>query len=607
MKKKKEEIEFTFEAKKIPSSPGCYLFWGKDEKLLYVGKAKDLRKRVSSYFQKKKDVSARIEYMVSRIEKIETRTVNSEIEALVLENNLIKEFQPRFNVRLRDDKNFVYLRITNEDLPKMEITRRLIRDGSYYIGPKTSAKEFRETVRFCQKFFRIRMTRSSLDYYPHVAAGGFDDDPENYRKNVEMMKQFLSGKTDEVLKQLNEKMMKFAGEKNFEAAARMRDLIKSIHASTQKQTVQLGDNVNRDFVHFIRDEHNAYFVRIAFREGRLLDQNEVVFAAEEVASDEEILEGFLMQFYEKIHTPPQEIYVPLNLENAEKIESFLSKEIFEGEKIALHIPQKGIKREVLEIAHKNAKHFHERKKVEALSHAQNFATALPELAEILELKNPPRRMECFDISHLGGTSTVASQVVFIDGEPKKSEYRRFTVKTLPDGKIDDFSSMQEVLSRRFARKNDKRYSEKFPDLIVIDGGKGQLSSVLKAVEQCKKEKYFPRNFDIKKQIISLAKKEEQIFRVGISDPLELPYDSAPLKLLQRIRDEAHRFAISFNRSVREKKATKSVLDEIPGIGGLTRKKLIQIFGSVAGVREANDTELLKILSEKQLKNLRKNL
>lgn len=545
--------------------------------------------------------------MVSKIARIEPRVVNSEMEALIMENNLIKEFQPRFNVRLRDDKNFVYLRITNENFPKMEITRRIIRDGSIYIGPKTSVKEFRETVRFCQKFFRVRMTRSSLDYYPHVAAGGFEDDPAEYQKNVDLMIEFLKGKTKPVLQNLQQKMHRFAGEKNFEAAARMRDLIQSVEKSTESQTVQLTDPVNRDFVHFVRDERNAYCVRIAFREGKLLNQNEVVLAAEKDIPDEEVLEGFLMQFYEKVYDAPDEIYLPLKPEDREKIQEFLSSEIFPEHSVKIFVPQRGVKKEVLLIAQKNAKNFAERKKIEALSHAENFSKALPELSEALDLKNSPRRIECFDISHFSGEATVASQVVFIDGEPKKSEYRRFRIKTLEKGKIDDFAAMKEVLSRRFARKDDKRFAEKFPDLIVIDGGKGQLSSVLKGVEEAKKEKIFPRKFSPKKQIIALAKREEQIFRPEKKEPLELPYDSAALKLLQRIRDEAHRFAIGFNRSTRKKQATQSILDTIPGIGNTTRKKLIQKFGSIAGVKQATEKQLREILNEKQFKNLKKNI
>ena len=296
------EPPFRFQAKKIPTQPGCYLFWGKDKNLLYIGKAKNLRKRVGSYFRKT-DKTPKIELLTKKITRIETRTVESEMEALILENNLIKEFRPRFNIRLRDDKNFVYLRITNEKFPKMEITRRLVHDGSDYIGPKTSVKEFRETVRFCQKFFRVRMVRSSLDYYPLRVSGKLDLNEDEYQKNVEMMKQFLRGKTKEVRNRLQEKMMKFAAEKNFEAAARTRDLIKFIEVSTQKQTVQFSDTVNRDFLHFIHEGNTAYFVRIAFRNGKLLNQNEVEFRAEEFFRDAEIIEAFLLQFYEKYTSP----------------------------------------------------------------------------------------------------------------------------------------------------------------------------------------------------------------------------------------------------------------------------------------------------------------
>jgi len=603
---KTKEKKFSFRSARIPTDPGCYLFWDKNDQLLYVGKAKHLRKRVSSYFGKK-TTSPRIELMTSKIMKIETRTVGSDMEALILENNLIKEFQPRFNVRLKDDKNFVYLRITNEDFPKMEITRRLVRDGSTYIGPKTSAKEFRETVRFCQKFFRIKMTKASLDYYPLVITGGLENDQESYNKNVKMMTQFLRGQTSEVLKILTEKMKKFAVEKNFEAAAKTRDTIQSIEASTRKQTVQFDDNVNRDFVHFVRHENAAYIVRIAFRQGKLLDQNEFSFRAEEFLSDQEILESFLLQFYEKVQEMPSEIFVPVQLDDAEKTAQFLSEHFGNNEKMTILIPQRGEKKIVLDMTGKNAKLFTERKLLEEESHAQNFAKALPRLAEALNLKEVPRRMECFDISHLGGTSTVASQVVFISGEPKKSEYRRFTVKTLPDGKVDDFAAMNEILARRFARKDDKKFAEKFPDLIVIDGGKGQLSSVMKAVARFSKAKSFPKNFRPTKQIIALAKREEEIFLPNKKEPIELPFDDPALKLLQRIRDEAHRFAISFHRSVRDKKAIKSVLDDIPLIGGLTKKKLLQAFGSVGEIKKADKKDLLKVLSPKQLESLKKNL
>jgi len=421
------------------------------------------------------------------------------------------------------------------------------------------------------------------------------------------MTQFLRGQTGEVLKILTEKMKKFAVEKNFEAAAKTRDTIQSIEASTRKQTVQFDDDINRDFVHFVRHENAVYIVRIAFRRGKLLDQNEFSFRAEEFISDQEILESFLLQFYEKVQEMPSEIFVPVQLDDAEKTAQFLSEHFGNNEKMTILIPQRGEKKIVLDMTGKNAKLFTERKLIKEESHAQNFAKALPRLAETLNLKEVPRRMECFDISHLGGTSTVASQVVFINGEPKKSEYRRFTVKTLLDGQIDDFAAMNEILARRFARKDDKKFAEKFPDLIVIDGGKGQLSSVMKAVTRFSKAKSFPKNFRPTKQIIALAKREEEIFLPNKKEPIELPFDDPALKLLQRIRDEAHRFAISFHRSVRDKKAIKSVLDDIPLIGGLTKKKLLQTFRSVGEIKKMSDKDLLTVLNKKQLENLKKNL
>ncbi len=644
--KKKKPTPFKFTSKEIPTNPGCYLFWDKNEKLLYVGKAKNLRKRVSTYFQKTKK-SPRLEKLVKSITKIETRTVNSEMESLILENNLIKEFRPWYNVLLRDDKNFLYLRLTNEDFPRMETTRKIVRDGSFYFGPKTSAKKLRATTQFCQKVFQIRTCRLEmtgrrgdvtspssdiesdtapcrppeitsnpekrslpcLDFHIKKCAAPCSGEisMEEYQKSVNAMKQFLRGNTREVIKSLQEKMMKFAEEKNFEAAGKTRDLIQSIELSTEKQNVQFEDLINRDFIHFEKTETSVFFVRIAFRNGKFLDQNEIEFQSKNTdIPDAELLGNFITQFYERIDEPPREICIPVEIEEKEELESFLSSQFFDDQKIEIHTPQKGSKKEVLQIAQKNAKNFAEKTALETASHAENFAKALPELAEELNLKNPPKRMECYDISHLGGTHTVASQVVFVDGEPKKSEYRRFKVKTLPDGKIDDFASMHEILGRRFSKISvdaPNLGASNIPDLIIIDGGKGQLSAVMKAVKDFK----FPKKFDPQTQIIALAKQEEQIFRPGEPDPIELPLDSPALKLLQRIRDEAHRFAISFNRNLREKSVVKSILDEVEGIGPSTKKKLLQTFGSVGDIKKASEAELLKVVSRKQLENLRKVL
>jgi len=319
----KDEKEFKYKSKEIPTDPGCYLYWDKDDKLLYVGKAKNLRKRVSSYFQKTKK-SPKTALMLKKITRIETRTVNSEIEALILENNLVKQYKPKFNVLLRDDKNFLYLRITNEDEPKLEITRRVIKDGSTYFGPKTSSKEFRRTIKFCQKYFHAKMVRSNQDYYINQLLGT-EITPEEYRANIDRMKRFLKGNTKEIVAELTEKMKQFAVDRNFEAAARMRDTIASIDESTQRQTVEFTDLIDRDFVDYAISDNKVYLIRLAFRQGKLRDSNELVFKASEFSEPAEILTSFLLQFYEKVTEPPREIYLPETLEDKETLEQALSE------------------------------------------------------------------------------------------------------------------------------------------------------------------------------------------------------------------------------------------------------------------------------------------
>lgn len=748
------DTSFNFKPKEIPTDAGCYLYWDTEGKLLYVGKAKNLRKRVSSYFQKTNQ-TPKTQLMVSKITKIETRSVSTEIEALILENNLIKEYRPRFNILMRDDKNFLYLRVTNEEEPKLEMVRRVVKDGSTYIGPKTSARDFRDTIKFCQKFFGVKMVKPGQDYYINQLTG-HEVSIEDYQTNIERMKRFLKGNTSEIKKEIREKMMRFAQEQKFEAAAKLRDTLESIEKSTQKQTVEFSDMIDRDFVNFHRDGKNIYLVRMAFRQGRFRDLNQLKFRGEELNEDTDVIRQFLAQFYEKVTDFPREILIPVELSDAQAIESFLSQTFFSGQRVELIVPQIGNKMKVMKLAQMNARNQAEKAKVAALSQAENFSKALPELAEALKLPKPPERIECYDISHLSGTHTVASMVVFENGKPKNSEYRRFKIKSLEKDKVDDFASMEEVLRRRFIRTQpkpkhdsplemkpvesesdwkqyhriretevflphfgedfeyDKEHKDEFkpknhpmvfcleneivgvvrldhstktrltmrvfgfdkahqgkghgtvalqlleqyaldqgfksvvlnahesaikfyeknnyekdfwkgdgrpehtnpmgkklvvhkekwvlPDLVVIDGGKGQLSSALKIFKDIDIE-----GFDPKTQVISLAKREEQIFRPGKSVPIELSFDSAALKLLQRLRDEAHRFAISFNRSLRAKSQTKSILDEISGIGGTTKKKLMQAFETVSGIREASDEALLEVLNKKQLESLRRQL
>jgi len=635
----RQMAKFNFNSKKIPTEAGCYLFFDEKNEILYIGKAKNLRKRVSSYFQKTKK-SQKIERLIQKIAKIETRITNSEVESLILERNLIREFRPKFNFLLRDDKNFLYLKITREAFPRMEITRKIVRNGDFYFGPKTSAKGFRATVNFLQKVFGIRSCRVEildgkvvknpenrkipcLDFHVKKCAGACSGEisREEYAVAVRDAKRFLRGRTSEILKNLREKMMKFANERNFEAAAKIRDLISGIEVSTERQSVQFLPNFDADFVNFFRDENSVFFARILFRGGRFIDQNEVEFQARGDGDGEEILEQFLTQFYEKVDEIPAEIFLPKFPSGRENLEKFLSKNLENPTKIS--VPTRGDKKKIVEMAEKSAKNFAERSKIEKMSASENFSRAIPELAEILNLKKL-RRVECFDVSHFFGRQTVASQVVAVDGRPARGEYRKFRVKSLAEGKIDDFAAMAEVLGRRFknlAKSEPKNEIEdgsgdsatekreksvpKIPDLIVLDGGKGQLSAVMKLFSRG--EVRAPDGFDPELQIIALAKREEEIFRPGVADSIKLPLNSPALQFLQRIRDEAHRFAITFQKKSREKSATKSVLDEIPGIGVATKRKLLKKFGSARGVREASDAELREVLNSRQISELRERV
>jgi len=600
---------FSFNPKKIPVDAGCYLFYDSEDQLLYVGKAKNLRKRVSSYFQKEHE-SERTKVMTKKISRIETQKVNNENEALILENELIKQKLPRYNVKLRDDKNFLYLHVTGDQEPKMEITRRIdTKSSGTYFGPKTNTKATRNLARFCQKFFGIRMVRPSDDYYPLLVKNKFKT-PEEYRESVGMMKKFLRGNTTEIEKILREKITKFAEKKNFEAAAKTRDTLQSILTSSEKQRIIFEEKINGDFLNFFRQKDRVFLVRISFRGGKWIDQNEIEFSAQHFETDAEILEKIIIDWYPRVTDLPNVIALPEALENEGRLINFWQEKIASTGTIKFFYPQKGNKKAILDLAKKSAENFCHTSNIEAMSHAEVFSLSLPDLAKALQRKKPLTRIECYDVSHFSGMATVASGIIFLHGEPKKSEYKRYHIKSLPLGKIDDFASMAEVISRRFAPPEGKIAKKKFrdslPDLIIIDGGKGQLSAALEAFDALQKplKKY---RLNGKKLFIGLAKKEEEVFFPEKSEPLRIPHSRPALKLLQRIRDEAHRFAITFNRSVREKSAKKSVLDEISGIGPTTKKKLLQTFGSVGDIRKADDEALLNVLNQKQLQSLRSEL
>ncbi|MCB9809613.1 excinuclease ABC subunit UvrC [Candidatus Peribacteria bacterium] len=630
------EAPFHYDRTLIPASPGCYLYYDAAGELLYVGKAKHLRKRVSSYFSGTKK-SQRIQLMVSKIARIETRIVQSEMEALILENNLIKSCAPKFNVLLRDDKTFLYLRITKDPVPRIMVTRRIVRDGSFYMGPRTNSRALRKTLRLCQQLFGIRTCRLQMttdednrvtvtanperrslpcmDYHIRRCTGpcAGEISVTDYQQRLQQMKQFLRGDTRAVKTTLLEKMQTAVSTQAYEAAAKYRDLLQSIDDTVQRQQVEFTDGITRDFLHYARHEdpmgRNVHGVRLSFRGGKLLDQTPLRLTASADTPDEEIITQCLLQFYAAVDELPRELYVPALPEDNEALLDYLQQVTGTPYRCHLHVPQKGEKRRILELAQRNAAHAAEKDAIEQQSHSQVFSRAVPSLTAALGLDTPPRRIECYDISHLGGTHTVASQVVFLDGEPQKSQYRRYKIQSLTEGQIDDYQAMYEVLSRRFARLEDRggSFADRTPDLIVIDGGAGQLSRVLDAVRDYGASHPFPEGFNPAEQIIALAKQEEAIYRVGEREPLILGTDHPAVQLLQRVRDEAHRFALSYNRNLRAKAQVKSQLDAVPGIGPQTKKKLLQRFGSVRGVRVAEETALREILTEKQLESLRQML
>ena len=625
---KPEKKPAVFVPKLIPQTPGCYLFFDKHDQVIYVGKAKKLRPRVASYFRGK-NKSPKLTHLVNQIARIETRTVNSDVEALIMENNLIKSHQPKFNVLMRDDKSFLYLRITRDPIPKLEITRRLVRDGSFYFGPKTSAKSFRRTVNFCQKIFGLRTCRLQMSLQEGVVQ--VDKNPEkrrlpcidfdlqkcsgpctneisaeNYAQQVEHLKKFLRGDTAETLKSLQQRMETQAQRRHFEAAAKTRDLMQSIEISTVPQLVQSLDRVSRDVWGIKTHQEKIYLVRLAFRHGKLLDQSEISFRSlsPETSEAAHLMHG-LWQFYERTDDWPAEILLPLPLEDAEVFVPAINQEIFRGKMVKFWTPQRRKGSELVALANKNARLWAEKSAVEEASHRATMTEALPALTEALGFAEPPERIEGYDISHFGGTGTVASMVVMVNGELRPNQYRRFKLKSLAEGQIDDFQSMREILWRRLRRQKDGSFATQFPDLIMLDGGLGQLNAGIQIL-QAEKEK-LPENFEPTERVIALAKREETIFRGNSETPLSLDLNHPGLKLLQRLRDEAHRFAVSFQRSVRQKTSQKSALDEVPGIGPQSKKKLLQHFGSVAAIRQAEDSALEKFISAKQLLALRKHL
>lgn len=717
-----EKKEATKIIKKAPNAPGIYKMLNEEDKVLYIGKAKDLNKRLKQYFQKNYQHSTRTKKLLEQIAKIHFTSVDTELEAIILETNLIKQFKPKYNILMKDDKNYVYIKITKEDFPKIQIVREIKNDKAKYIGPKTAAHKVKETFKVLKKVFPFRhcglniefikenppkkdqKTKHSvkvtkkvikapcLDYYIKrcIAPCIGRCTKEEYAKIIKNVENFLEGKADFILKDLEKQMKEYAKNKNFEKAAKTRDRLQKIKDILEKQKVADPNQTDKDIINYCIIHNKAYFNLFQIRDGKLIGQENFTLTAEEIeenSSNPEVLEAFLQQYYEIATDLPKEILLPHNIESKKEIEEKLSNK--KERKVKIVIPKKGIKNKLLSMSAKNARIYADRSKPSWHQESELTKKAAADLQKLLKIKTPLKRIECYDISHLSGTDTVGSMVVFQNGAPKNDLYRKFKLKTV-QGKPDDYKSMEEVLTRRFSkialaakhqeyifkksRKKDREFIEKnskinldksektfyilekkekiigyiaaiehskkvaeltdlwiskkhrghklgykliksaiekvkpkrvygicekklteyyqligfdeikqipeelhkkekeckkkykeisyivydknkhkpdksftqIPDLVVIDGGKGQLSSAAKIFKQ----------YELKIPHISLAKQLEEIFIPGRKTSIILPKNNEALKLLQRARDEAHRFAITYNRNLRSKKFRK---------------------------------------------------
>ena len=560
--------------KTLPNNPGVYLMKNSSGKIIYVGKAKILKNRVRQYFQKNKNHSPKVLAMVKKISDFETIVTASEVEALILECNLIKKFRPRYNISLKDDKTYPFLKITAEKFPRILITRKKIRDGAKYFGPYTNGLAVKETLQLLRKIFPLRtcknfQNRPCLEFHikrcPAPCAEKISR--EDYLEIVKSAEKFLEGKTAEVEKNLQIEMENAAENLNFEKAARLRDILLAVKKISEKQKI-VTDTGNLDAIGLAKKNSEVCAQIFFVREGKVVGRENFLLQNAVEESDAKIIEEFLKQYYSAAELTAEEILLPCEIE--EKILSeWLGVKIFE--------PKRGVKKSLVEMACENAEKFLQEKiQREEIKNSQTLG-AVEELKKFLNLPTLPRRMECFDISHIQGAETVASMVSFLNGVADKKNYRRYKIKSA-EGKPDDFLSMREVVERRY--KN----LENLPDLIVIDGGIGQLNSALEII----------RGFGIKIPVVGLAKQFELIFVENCAEPVELPRGSQALFLMQRIRDEAHRFAITYHRKLRRKRNLESELDKISGIGKVRREELLKKFGSIEKIKSATLEEILEV-------------
>jgi excinuclease ABC subunit C len=620
MRTKPESIQRILDT--LPPKPGCYIMKNSEGMVIYVGKAINLRNRVRSYYRTGGDGREKVAQLVEEIANIDWIVVSSELEALILEMTLIKKHMPHFNVRLKDDKRYPYIKVHWADpFPKVTVTRQMERDGSRYFGPYTSVWAVHQTLDLLRKIFQYRScdriitgqdARPCLYYDIKLCTAPCIGviDQASYRQILDDLCKFLEGRTEAIIERLKNSMQTSSEALNYEKAAAIRDQILAIEKVVEKQKVVSTKEMDSDVIALARSNGQACVQVFFIRSGKLIGREYFILEGTSDEKTSAILTQFIAQYYDEAAFVPRELLLPEDVEEAHIIQQWLRQKRG-GQKVELKVPQRGSQRDLVQMAGENAMETLHALKTQWAADTHKQSEALAELQITLELPHPPNRIECYDISNIQGTSAVGSMVVFEQGIPSRKHYRRFNIKTVEGA--DDFASMQEVLQRRFKRWQAAEELKKepganpdlsfslLPDLLIVDGGKGQLGRAVLVLKE----------FGLTENVaaVGLAKEEEALFQPGRESPLMLPRTSQGLYLLQRIRDEAHRFAITAHRNLRSKKGMASQLDGIAGIGPARRKALIKKFGSLEKIRQATSAELREVqgVTEEIARKIKENL
>ena len=570
----------TFQSKypdDLPDKPGVYIMKDVEDRVIYVGKAKNLKKRVKSYFKDDLE-SPKTRAQMRQFHHLEYMVTDTEKEALILESNLIKKHMPRYNVRLKDGKRYPYIKISNEDYPRVFITRRVTDDGSYYYGPFTDSGALKQMVKYLKSLFKIRDCKrmdgpclnSQIDICNAPCDGRISK--EEYRENIDKVTMFFEGKYREIVDKLKDEMAEAALNHEYEKAAVLRDQLNSIDNMLERQKMEITGDLDQDVVALSSDENITCVVVFSIREGKIIGKDDFLMNGAEDTPQSKVLSAFLKQYYSGPRHVPKEIIIQDEVYDARLIMEWLSEK--RENKVTLKVPKRGRNHRMVQMVAKNADIIRQ--------HHERVEGALVELKNYLKIPQLPRRIEGFDISNISGKMPVGSMVVFEDGKPKKSAYRKYKVQTKGP---DDYNMMREVLTRRYQKLVDPgENGGDVPDLILVDGGKGQLNVALEVLNSLK----------LDMPVIGLAKEFEEIFMPDLPSPIILPRDSESLKLLQRVRDEAHRFAVTYHKKLRSKEQDRSILDDISGVGAKRKMKLLRHFGSIDNILKASASELAEV-------------